>query len=65
MGIKDIARKIAVVSQNPSMSYISVQDFILLGRIPHQEGFRFFDSRSDVGIAEKCMKLNRYLPFQG
>jgi iron complex transport system ATP-binding protein len=57
MGVKEIAKKIAVVSQNPGISHIPVEDFVLLGRIPHHQGFQFLDTREDVDAAEKCMVL--------
>jgi iron complex transport system ATP-binding protein len=57
MGVKEIAKKIAVVSQNPGTSHITVEDFVLLGRIPHHQRFQFLDSHQDIKVAERCMKL--------
>lgn len=57
MKFKELARKIAVVPQNFSGTDMSVEDFILLGRIPHLERFQFFESKDDLKVAQKCMEL--------
>jgi iron complex transport system ATP-binding protein len=57
MGFKEIARAVAVVSQTPGITHITVEDFVLLGRIPHHQRFQFLDSHRDMEIAENCMQL--------
>ncbi len=57
MGFKELARKIAVVSQNFETSFMTVEEFVLLGRIPHYEKFQFFETKKDIEIAKKCMNL--------
>jgi iron complex transport system ATP-binding protein len=64
MGVKEIARKIAVVSQDPGVSHITVEDFVLLGRIPHHQRFQFLDNRRDFKIAEKSMELTGTFKFR-
>ncbi|UCH97445.1 MAG: ABC transporter ATP-binding protein [Candidatus Aminicenantes bacterium] len=64
MGFKEIAQKVAVVSQNPGISHITVEDFVLLGRIPHHQRFQFLDNSRDVGTAKKCMELTETLGFK-
>jgi iron complex transport system ATP-binding protein len=57
LGYQEIARAVAVVSQTPGIAHITVEDFVLLGRIPHHQRFQFLDSQRDIEIAEKCMQL--------
>jgi len=57
MGFKEIAQRVAVVSQDPGISHISVEDFVLLGRIPHHHRFQLFDNSHDLEIADNCMVL--------
>lgn len=64
LGIKEIAKKIAVVSQNPGISHITVEDFVLLGRIPHHQRFQFLDTHKDVEVAKKCMNLTDTLKLK-
>lgn len=44
---KERARRIAVVSQEKGVSAITVEEYVLMGRIPFQESFGFFYSRKD------------------
>jgi len=57
MGFKEKARNIAVVSQSIESVQISVEDYVLMGRIPYQSRFHFFDSEHDIEVAHKYMKL--------
>jgi iron complex transport system ATP-binding protein len=57
MTFKELAKKIAVVSQNFETSFMNIEEFVLLGRIPHYEKFQFLETKKDVEIAEKCMSL--------
>lgn len=57
MKFKELARKIAVVPQSFGGTDMSVGDFVLLGRIPHLRMLQFFESKEDLEIAERCMKL--------
>jgi iron complex transport system ATP-binding protein len=64
LGIKEIAKKLAFVSQNSEMSFISVEDFVLLGRIPHYKKFQFLETKRDMDIMKKCMTLTGSLKFK-
>ena len=57
MQFKELAKKIAVVSQNFAAGCVSVEEFVLLGRIPHFERFQFLESKKDMEIAQRCMSL--------
>ncbi|MGQ1946269.1 ABC transporter ATP-binding protein [Geofilum sp. OHC36d9] len=51
------ARKVAVVNQFPDAIDVTVEDYVLMGRLPYREAFQFFEPRHDVVIARKYMRL--------
>src|SRR5690554_7187190 len=51
------ARRIAVVSQFVDAADISVEDYVLLGRLPYRAPFQFFEPQRDVLLARKYMRL--------
>ncbi len=55
MGFKELARKIAVVPQDFSGGTMSVEEFVLLGRIPHFQKYQFLETKQDLQIAQSCM----------
>lgn len=57
MNLKDLAKAIAVVSQSIETGYISVEEFVLLGRIPHYARLQFLETKEDLEIAKRCMTL--------
>jgi iron complex transport system ATP-binding protein len=55
---KDLATTIAVVTQAPEgVSLFSVEEFVLLGRIPHWGRLQLLETKQDVEIAERVMAL--------
>ena len=56
-GIKEVARNMAVVSQVSEFGFMSVEEFILLGRIPYFRDFQFLETKNDCQIAQQCMEL--------
>jgi iron complex transport system ATP-binding protein len=57
MEFKALAKKMAVVSQSPPTNSMSVEEFVLLGRIPYYQRFQFLETRQDLEIAKKMMDL--------
>lgn len=57
MGFRELSMKIAVVSQSVDIRGISVEEFVLLGRIPYFNRFQFLETKKDINIAEKAMRL--------
>lgn len=57
MGFKEKARNIAVVSQTIQSVHMSVEEYVLMGRIPYQGRFHFFETKHDLEVAHKYMKL--------
>lgn len=64
MPLKEKARSIAIVNQFPEAVDISVQDYVLMGRLPYRESFQFFETKQDLEIAEKYMKLTQVDGFK-
>jgi iron complex transport system ATP-binding protein len=54
---KEKARMLSIVNQNIETGDIKVEDYVLLGRIPYQGRFQFFETDEDYAIAEKYMQL--------
>jgi len=64
VGFKELAKKIAVVSQNPPTNSISVEEYVLLGRTPHFKRFQFLETRHDLKIAKNALELTGILKFK-
>lgn len=57
MSIRQKAQKISVVSQYTEITDVTVEDYVLMGRMPYRSNFQFFESKKDFEIAEKYMHL--------
>ncbi len=62
--LKELARKIAVVSQNPPLNHMTVEEYILLGRIPYYHKFQIIETKKDLEIAENAMSLTDVLKLK-
>ena len=51
------AQKLAIVSQHIESLDITVEDYVLLGRLPYHGKFQFFESENDFKIARHYMEL--------
>ena len=63
MGYKELAQRIAVVSQASSVSELNVEEYVLLGRIPYRGRFQFLETKFDEEIARRAMDLTDTLQF--
>ncbi|MDD5772696.1 MAG: ABC transporter ATP-binding protein [bacterium] len=62
---KGLARKLAVVSQNFDIDMMmSVEEFVLLGRIPYRQRIQLFESKDDGKIVNEAMVLTDTLEFR-
>lgn len=61
---KELARDIAVVSQNSSLDNLTAEEFILLGRIPYCGAFQFFETKKDLEVVRKAMDLTGTIRFK-
>jgi iron complex transport system ATP-binding protein len=57
MSYKEKARNLAIVTQDIEIPDMTVEEYVLLGRLPYHKNFQFFDTKEDLAIAEKYMKL--------
>jgi iron complex transport system ATP-binding protein len=61
---KQVARKIAVVTQYIEPVMITVAEYVLMGRLPYYSRFQFFEKKEDLELAEKYMKLTDVYHFK-
>jgi iron complex transport system ATP-binding protein len=54
---REKAQKLAIVSQFSETAELSVEEYVLMGRLPYRQQFRFFDRKEDVEIAHHYMHL--------
>jgi iron complex transport system ATP-binding protein len=58
MARRFLAQKVAVVTQSPEAAPpFSVEEFVLLGRVPHWSRFQLLETAKDVARAERAMAL--------
>ena len=57
LSLAERARHFAVVSQFSDPVDISVEEYVLMGRIPYRSRWQYFESQEDYSIAEKYMRL--------
>jgi iron complex transport system ATP-binding protein len=63
---RELATKMAVVTQSPEgVPPLSVEEFILLGRIPHWGRLQLLETKQDVEIAERAMALTKIDHLRG
>jgi iron complex transport system ATP-binding protein len=58
------AQKIAIVTQHTDVADITVQDYVILGRLPYKRNFQIFEKKDDIDIAQKYMELTGVLQFR-
>ena len=57
MDLKTRAQNVAIVTQTIEAGAMTVEEYVLMGRLPYRRQFQFFESREDIEIAQKYMKL--------
>jgi iron complex transport system ATP-binding protein len=66
MGHRELAMQVAVVTQSPeAIPPFSIEEFVLLGRVPHWRRFQFLETEGDVEIAEQAMALTGITSLRG
>jgi len=61
---KEIAQKIAVVSQTLESTSMTVQEYVLLGRIPHYRKYQFLETGDDDAITQEYLELTGALKLK-
>jgi iron complex transport system ATP-binding protein len=54
---KELAGKIAVVAQAVEQAFVTVEEYVLLGRLPYFRKYQFFETKKDMALARKYMEL--------
>lgn len=62
--IRDLSSSMAVVSQSQQPGSMKVEEFVLLGRIPHHKRLQFLETREDLELARTSMALTGTLKFK-
>ena len=57
IGFREAAQRFAVVPQTVEAGFVSVEDYVLMGRIPYYGRFQFFETKKDRRIASEYMEL--------
>lgn len=57
MKFKQRAKKMAIVAQHIESPDITVEDYVLMGRLPYHRKFQFFDTNKDFELAKHYMEL--------
>lgn len=57
LSLRERAQNIAIVSQFIEAGDMSVEDYVLMGRIPYHSRFNFFETGEDFVIARKYMEM--------
>jgi iron complex transport system ATP-binding protein len=61
---KEIARNIAVVRQNELTSSMTLEEYILLGRVPHYSSFQILENSYDLDISHRAMDISGIFPMK-
>lgn len=57
LSLQKRAQHIAIVTQTVDAGQITVEDYVLMGRIPYHSRFQFFETKDDYALAQKYMEL--------
>jgi iron complex transport system ATP-binding protein len=63
--LKNFARRVAVVSQTVPAVPMTVEEFVLLGRIPHYRDLQFLETGRDAEVAERSMRMTGVKELRG
>ena len=64
MSLKEKAQNIAIVTQTIEAGSMTVEEYVLMGRIPYRKQFQFFETKEDIEIANKYMDLTDVTPLK-
>jgi iron complex transport system ATP-binding protein len=62
--LRKFAQRVAVVSQNIEISDITIEDYVLMGRMPFRTNFQFFETKHDIEVATRYMKQTDVYRFR-
>ncbi len=62
--LKEFARNVAMVFQEAAVPGMTVEEYVMLGRIPHYEKFQFLETREDYLQVEQALQLTGTLELR-
>jgi len=62
--LKELSTKTAVVMQSLNAAHMTVEEYVLLGRLPYFKKFQFFESQKDVDLVHKFLKLTNTIQLK-
>lgn len=62
--LRERAQNIAIVTQTVDADQITVEDYVMMGRIPYHSQFQFFETGKDYEIAYEYMKLTGVFEYK-
>lgn len=57
MSLREKAQKLSIVTQFRETTNLTVEEYVLMGRMPYRKQFQFFDTKEDIAIAHHYMNL--------
>lgn len=57
LSLRRRAQKLAVVTQHIEAGNMTVEEYVLMGRMPYRKPFQFFETKDDWQVAEQYMEL--------
>ncbi|MFV0377702.1 MAG: ABC transporter ATP-binding protein [Mangrovibacterium sp.] len=64
LSLQKRAQNIAIVTQTVDAGQMTVEDYVLMGRIPYHSRFQFFETKADYEIADRYMALTDVLQYK-
>ena len=62
--LKKRSTKTAVVMQFQNAAYMTVEEYVLLGRLPYFKKFQFFETQNDIDLVHKYLKLTNTMELK-
>ena len=57
LSLREKAQKLSIVTQFRETTHLTVEEYVLMGRMPYRKHFQFFDTQEDIEIAHHYMNL--------
>ena len=57
LSLREKAQKLSIVAQFRESTNMTVEEYVLMGRMPYRKQFQFFDTKEDIEIAHHYMNL--------
>jgi iron complex transport system ATP-binding protein len=64
ISLQERSTKIAAVMQFQNSAYMTVEEYVLLGRLPYFKKFQFFETQKDIDLVYKYLKLTNTLQLK-